>query len=330
MGGVITQSIFFYATYDVISTILSIPLSYYFTFVLEEKHGFNRSTLGLWISDTITNLAISLVLSVPFAALSLQITDYFGDSFVVYCMIFCMVWMCVVMTVLPSIVSPIFNKFTPIQDEKLKLAIEDLTKKVGFPLDKMYIEDQSKRTGHSNVYITGMPWSKRIIITDTFIDYSTIDEIVAALAHELGHWKMNHVPKRIISYQPQFFVMFTLFSAFIHNRSFYSSFGFADIQPTIIGFYLFYDIYSPVNLFMHFLNNLLSRHQESAADLYAKDLGYVESLCTSLIKISNENLSTFDDVDWLFSAYYRSYPTIAERLTALNYISEGNVSEESK
>ncbi|KAK6456654.1 zinc metalloprotease [Scheffersomyces xylosifermentans] len=328
MGGVITQSIFFFTTTQIISTIVSAPLSYYSNFVLEEKYGFNKLTVGLWISDMLKGIALGFVLGSPVVAGFLKIIDYFGDSFIFYTMGFILFVQLVGMTIYPILIQPLFNKFTPLEDGKLKVAIEDLAKKNAFPLDSLFVVDGSKRSSHSNAYFVGLPWSKKIVLFDTLIDHSTIDEVVAVLAHEIGHWKLNHLPKTLIATQAHLFMTFSLFSAFIHNKSLYSSFGF-NTQPTIIGFLLFNDIFSPLESAMQFAMNLLSRKHEYEADAYAKSCGYSENLSVSLIRLSTENLSAFD-ADWLYSAYHHSHPILSERLTALGYVSTGKVVKETK
>lgn len=328
-GGVITQSVIFFGVQQIFQSVLSSPLSYYSNFVLEEKYGFNKLTLGLWLSDKVKGDALSLVLGSPIMAILLKIFDSAGDSFVGYTTAFVLVVQLVFMTIFPSLIQPLFNKFTPLEDGELKVAIEKLATDQGFPLGKLYVIDGSKRSGHSNAYFTGLPWSKQIVLFDTLIDHSLVEETVAVLAHEIGHWKLSHLPKKILASQGHIFTLFSLFSAFIRNKSLYSSFGFATVQPTLIGFTLFTDIFSPVDSVLRFGNNLLSRDFEYQADAYAKKFGYSNDLAKALIKLLSENLSTMD-ADWLYSAYHHSHPILPERLEAIGYVSEekiGNVGE---
>ncbi|KAK6201561.1 zinc metalloprotease [Scheffersomyces amazonensis] len=324
MGGVITQSIFLFNVAQLVSTITSLPSSYYYSFVLEEKYGFNKQTIGLWVADLIKGFGLTIALGSPVVAAFLKIIDYFGDSFIIYTMFFVLFVQLVAMTIFPTLIQPLFNKFTPLEDGKLKEAIEDLASKQEFPLTKLYVIDGSKRSSHSNAYFTGLPWSKQIVLFDTLIDHSTIEETVAVLAHEIGHWKLSHLPKMLSFAQIHLLIMFSSFSAFIHNSSLFNTFGFTTVQPTMVGFLLFSEIFGPLEFVLQFAMNSLSRKHEFEADAYAKKCGYSSDLSTSLIKLLSKNLSTMD-ADWLYSSYHHSHPILSERLSALGYVSKEKV-----
>ncbi|EMG47484.1 CAAX prenyl protease 1, partial [Candida maltosa Xu316] len=327
MSGVITQSLFFVFSTQILTTLIGLPLSYYKHFVLEEKFGFNKQTVGLWVTDMLKGIGLSIVLGSPVIAGFLKIIDYFDDKFIFYLMGFILVINLIGMTIVPTLIMPLFNKFTPLEDGELKTAIEKLALQQKFPLTKLFVIDGSKRSSHSNAYFTGLPWSKQIVLFDTLIEHNTTEETVAVLAHEIGHWKLNHLPKMIVMMQGHLFMIFSLYSAFIHNKSLYSSFGFVDQQPILIGFMLFNDIFQPVECAMTFVQNLISRKHEYEADKYASDCGYSEELSRSLIKLSNENLSSMN-ADWLFSSFHYSHPILPERLSALGYVSKEKVKKE--
>ena len=326
MNGVITQSIFFMIFTTIASSIISLPLSYYSNFVLEEKYGFNKLTIKLWITDLIKTIGLSMVFIPPIMGGFLKIIDYYGDSFIVYVCGFTLAVQLIMMTIFPTLIQPLFNKITPLDDGDLKTAIEDLAKSQQFPLTKLYVIDGSKRSSHSNAYFTGLPWSKQIVLFDTLIEHSTIKETVAVLAHEIGHWKLNHLPKLLIFSQLNLFLTFSLFSAFVKNDSLFKSFGFFGGKPIIIGFMLFNDIFKPVESVLQFIMNLLSRKHEFEADAHAKKCGYSLELGKSLIKLNIENLS-YMDADWLYSSYHRSHPILTERLNAIGYESTEKVSK---
>lgn len=325
MGGVITQSIFFVFTSQILSTIIGLPLSYYKNFVLEEKYGFNKLTVKLWISDMLKGIGLSIVLGSPVLAGFLKIIDYYGDQFIFYLMGFVLVVNLVAMTIIPTLIMPLFNKFTPLEDGELKTAIEELASKHNFPLTKLFVIDGSKRSSHSNAYFTGLPWSKQIVLFDTLIEHNSTDETVAVLAHEIGHWKLNHLPKMLLMSQGHLFLIFSLFSAFIHNKSLFNAFGFIDQKPILIGFLLFNDIFQPLECVLTFGQHLISRKHEYEADKYAVDCGYSENLSRALIKLSKENLSGLN-ADWLYSSYHHSHPILPERLDAMGYVSREKVS----
>ncbi|KAI5965663.1 STE24 [Candida pseudojiufengensis] len=325
MGGVITQSLIFIITSQILGTIVGLPLSYYQNFVLEAKYGFNKQSIGLWITDTLKKIGLLIVLGSPVIAGILKIIDYYGNSFIFYLMGFILLINLIAMTIIPTLIMPLFNKFTPLEDGELKTAIENLASSQKFPLTKLQVVDGSKRSSHSNAYFTGLPWSKQIVLFDTLIEHNSTEETVAVLAHEIGHWRLNHIPKMLTMGQFHLFIIFSLFNAFVHNKSLYNSFGFYNQQPIAIGFTLFNDILRPLECILDFSQNLISRKHEYDADKYALNCGYSEELARSLIKLSNENLSSMN-ADWLFSAYHHSHPILPERLSALGYVSKEKIS----
>lgn len=327
MSGIITQSYFFMHVTLVSQLLFSLPLEYYSQFVLEEKYGFNKLTIGLWITDTIKSLLLSMTFGPAIAVGFLKIIDYYGDSFIFYTCGFVLFVQLVGMTIFPLFIQPLFNKFSPLEDGELKTAIEKLASEQEFPLTKLYVIDGSKRSSHSNAYFTGLPWSKQIVLYDTLINHSTVDETVAVLAHEIGHWKLSHLPQLLVFSQTHVFLCFLVFSGFIKNSSLFKSFGFFNVQPTIIGFTLFSDIFSPFECLSQFALNLLTRKNEYQADAYAKKFGYSEDLARALIKLLSENLSAMD-ADWLYSSYHHSHPILAERLNAIGYVSKEKIAPE--
>lgn len=327
MSGTITQSMFMMVTGMLASLIISLPFSYYKQFVLEEKFGFNKMTFKLWVLDTIKGLILQNVILVPFASGFLKIIDIFNKSFVLYAGGFVLVVQLILMTVYPILIAPLFNKFTPLEDGELKDSINELAAKNNFPLAKVYVIDGSTRSSHSNAYFTGLPWSKRIVLFDTLINHSTVEETVAVLAHEIGHWKKSHLFQMVAFSEVNMLITFTLLTAFIENKSLYSAFGFNGITPALVGFILFESINLPVDCLTTFLFNLLSRTNEFEADRYAVESGYREQLARSLIKLNSENLGALES-DWLYAAYQLSHPGICERLTALGYISKEKLSKQ--
>lgn len=313
----IVHSLYFLFLLQVISTVLSLPISYYQTFVLEEKYGFNKSTKTLWITDSIKSILLTVVLGFPILAGFLKIIDYFGDSFIFYVWIFLMSVQVIAIAIYPTLIQPLFNKLTPLEDGELKEYIEALAARNKFPLSKLYVIDGSKRSSHSNAYFYGLPWSKQIVIYDTLINTSTTNETTAVLAHEIGHWALSHTTKTLLIAQGHILFIFTLFSAFMHNKSLFESFGFFGQQPVIIGFLLFNDILQPLDNLLTFGMNVLSRKHEYEADEYAVKLGYSKELSKSLVNLNIKNLSS-PDADWLYSSYHYSHPILPERLDAIN------------
>ena len=284
----IAQSLFFLAVLTNVSTLTDIPLSYYQHFVLEEKFGFNKLTLKLWITDKIKGTLLSAAIGLPLLYTFLKIFDAFPSNFLWYICTFILVVQLLAMTLIPVYIMPLFNKFTPLEDGELKNSIEALAKRVGFPLDQIFVVDGSKRSSHSNAYFTGLPFtSKRIVLYDTLVKDASVDEITAVLAHEIGHWQKNHILRMLAFSEVHIFFIFSLFTAAYQNRSLYASFGFflgnsvptssnvviTPQLPVLIGFMLFNDLLQPLDCALNFSINVVSRLHEYQADAYAKGLG---------------------------------------------------------
>jgi len=326
----IVQSLFFAAILCFVSSIPSIPISVYQTFVLEEKHGFNKTTPRLFVMDTIKSWLVGFALGAPFLAAFLKIFKWAGDSFIPFLMAFLLSFQILMVLIYPTVIQPLFNKLTPLPEGDLRKRIESLASKLHFPLKHLYEIDGSKRSSHSNAYFFGVPWSKHIVIFDTLIKQSKAEEVEAILAHELGHWYYMHPTKLLVVSQAHIFSILALFPAFIHAPRFLRAFDFppevAAQTPTILAFLMFQMILMPMEAVIGMAMNAITRRFEFEADRFAcilqhklkseemKDLG--ERLGTALIAIHVENLSTVW-VDWLYSAYHHSHPTLTERLKAL-------------
>ncbi|KAK4223536.1 peptidase family M48-domain-containing protein [Podospora fimiseda] len=317
-SGEISQSIVFILGFIFIHQIVSLPSSIYNTFVLEEKFGFNKQTPKLFITDMIKSNLLAVVLTPPILSGFLAIIKKTGSQFFYYLWVFVAGLQVFMITIYPIAILPLFNKLSPLEEGKLKTDVEDLAKKLKFPLHELHVIDGSKRSAHSNAYFFGLPWKKHIVIYDTLIEKSTEEEVVAVLAHELGHWSLGHTTKLFGISQAHFFYIFTLFSVFVNNNSLYADFGFHKEHPIIVGFLLFSDILGPADNVIKFLMNILSRRFEFQADSFANGLGYNAQLASSLIKLQIQNLSTMD-ADWAFASYHFSHPILSERLKALNW-----------
>ncbi|KAK6340713.1 hypothetical protein TWF696_009037 [Orbilia brochopaga] len=319
--GEITHSIIFFFVFNLIVTALNAPIDYWSHFVVEEKYGFNKQTVSLWLTDMLKGQALSIVLGAPILAGFLKIVQSFGTNFFFYLWAFGVGVQVLAITIYPIFILPLFNKLEPLAPGQLKDEVEALAKKLKFPLKKLYVIDGSKRSAHSNAYFYGLPWGKHIVIYDTLIEKSDTEEVVAVLAHELGHWSLGHTTKLFGIAQFHMFYIFALFSVFINNRSLYRSFGFHTSQPIIIGFILFSDVLAPMDTLVKFFLNVVTRAFEYQADAFALGLGYKEMLAKSLIKLQVQNLSTMD-ADWMYSSYHYTHPILTERLGALGWKGE--------
>ncbi|KAG4306232.1 hypothetical protein PORY_000220 [Pneumocystis oryctolagi] len=320
-SGEILYSLFFFFILNIGILVLNLPASIYSTFVLEEKFGFNKQTPTLFVVDLLKSQLILIVIGGPVLCAFLKIILYFGQIFFYYLWLFVFVFQIVMILIYPVFIQPLFNKLTPLPDGELKLKVEKLALDLKFPLKKIYVIDGSKRSAHSNAYFFGLPWNKHIVIYDTLIEKSETMEIVAILAHELGHWALYHISKMLVVTQIHIFFVFMLFSVFIQNTSLYRSFGFYSDMPILIGFVLYNDILTPINSVLTLFINIFSRKNEFQADAFASKLHYKNELSRALIKLHVQNLSAVD-TDWLYSSYHYSHPILSERLRALGLFSD--------
>lgn len=194
-SGEIVHTLIFFFVFNIINSILSLPTDYYGTFVLEEKFGFNKQTVKLWIMDMIKGQALMVVFGAPLLSGFLAIVQRTGNQFFYYLWLFSIGVQMFGITIYPIFILPLFNKLSPLEEGSLKTGVEGLAKRLDFPLKELYVIDGSKRSAHSNAYFYGLPWKKHIVIYDTLIEKSETEEVVAVLAHELGHWSLGHTTK---------------------------------------------------------------------------------------------------------------------------------------
>eukprot|EP00735_Rhodelphis_limneticus_P003650 TRINITY_DN15143_c0_g1::TRINITY_DN15143_c0_g1_i1::g.30583::m.30583 TRINITY_DN15143_c0_g1::TRINITY_DN15143_c0_g1_i1::g.30583 ORF type:complete len:470 (+),score=80.87,sp/Q8RX88/FACE1_ARATH/54.33/4e-154,Peptidase_M48/PF01435.13/3e-52,DUF955/PF06114.8/6.5e+03,DUF955/PF06114.8/0.024,DUF955/PF06114.8/6.2e+02,SprT-like/PF10263.4/0.064,DUF4538/PF15061.1/3.1e+03,DUF4538/PF15061.1/0.049,Peptidase_M56/PF05569.6/1.5e+03,Peptidase_M56/PF05569.6/0.19,Peptidase_M43/PF05572.8/0.22,DUF3671/PF12420.3/0.75,DUF367 len=315
----ILRSIVFTLCYSLWETLIGIPWSIYSTFVIEEKYGFNKQTLGLFFVDLVKQILLLFAMMPPILSGLIYILKWGGPLFHVYAWLFTLGITLVMMTIYPVLIAPLFNKFDPLPEGSLRTKIEHLAASLQFPLTKLFVVDGSRRSGHSNAYMYGFFKNKRIVLYDTLIQQSTEDEVVAVLAHELGHWKLNHTMISFFITQVILFSNFFLFGEIRNSDAIYHSFGFAtkdNDRPIIIALILFQLLISPIDHCLGFMMNLVSRRFEFQADAFANKLGYCSLLKSGLVKLQQENLSTMIPDPW-YSTYHHSHPPLVERLGAL-------------
>jgi STE24 endopeptidase len=264
-SGEITQSLVFFFTYNLFSSLINMPISYYHHFVMEEEFGFNKMTKGLWIKDMIKGQLLTVALGTPIGAGILYIIKATGDRFFYYVWGFMVAVQLIAVTIYPILIVPIFNKLKPLEAGPLKTAVEGLATRLNFPLGELDVIDGSKRSSHSNAYFTGLPWKKKIVLYDTLIEQQSQEQVVAVLAHELGHWSYGHTSKLLLINSSHLFLIFALFSSFIHNKQLFSEFGFTSEQPIMIGFFLFSAALTPSECLMQFVMHGITRAFEYQA-----------------------------------------------------------------
>lgn len=312
----IMHTLVFLAGVMVWSQITDLPFSLYSTFVIEARHGFNKQTIWLFFRDLFKGICLTILLGPPIVAALIVIVQKGGPYLAIYLWAFMFVLSIVMMTIYPVLIAPLFNKFTPLPDGELREKIEKLAASLMFPLKKLFVIDGSTRSSHSNAYMYGFFKNKRIVLYDTLIQQcKNEEEVVAVIAHELGHWKLNHTVFSFIAVQVITFLQFGGYTLVRNSKDLFQSFGF-DTQPVLIGFIIFQHTVIPIQHIVSLGLNIVSRAFEFQADGFAKKLGYGKSLQAGLIKLQEENLSTMNTDPW-YSAYHYSHPPLVERLAAL-------------
>ncbi len=302
---------FLFLTYA--ETFISIPFSLYSTFNIENKYGFNTMTPRLWIIDFLKSVMLSTMLMGIIISVSLWLVSASPDYWWVWVWGFFLVFSLFIMYISPYVIEPLFNKFTPIEDKALEDKIKNLVQKVGIKVSRILKMDASKRSTHTNAYFTGIGKVKRIILYDTLLEKMDIDETIAVLAHEIGHWKKKHVLKRIMVSEVIAFIAIYISFKILQTDFLLKMFSvkadsfFAKI--VVLGF-----IGSIAVFPLGPLVSYLSRRHERQADCFACELtGNPDSLATSLIKLSKDNLSNLHPHP-LYAAFHYSHPPVVQRV----------------
>ncbi|MBP3193565.1 M48 family metallopeptidase [Natronogracilivirga saccharolytica] len=309
--GLMFMGILFAAQY-----VISIPFSIYSTFVIEERFGFNKTTPSTFVTDRIKGLGLTLLLGAPLLAGIIAIFEYLGAIAWLYAWIVIIVYSLVVQFIAPTWIMPIFNKFTPLEDGELKQAILDYARKVSFPLQGIYKIDGSRRSSKSNAFFTGFGKNKRIALFDTLIENHTVPELVAVLAHEVGHYKKKHIPQNMITGFLQTGVMLYLLSLFIQVPGLHEAFFMQDIS-VYAGLLFFGLLYSPIEMVLSVIMQMFSRKHEFEADRFAAETtGDPESMVSVLKKLSADNLSNLTPHPFHVFLNY-SHPPVLQRIRAI-------------
>ncbi len=303
----------------IISSAVDLPFDYYKTFVIDARFGFNKMSRGMFITDLIKQSILGILLGAPILFAALWLMQGAGQYWWLYLWAVWSAFNLLVLAIYPTFIAPMFNKFTPLEDEVLKKRIEALLKKCGFQSQGLFVMDGSARSSHGNAYFTGFGKNKRVVFFDTLLERLNADEIEAVLAHELGHFKHKHVIKRIAM---MFFVSFiglALLGWLNQQTWFYTGLG-VDTPSTYMALILFL-LVSPVFLFV--LRPIMasySRQNEFEADAYAAKHASAKHLVKALVKLYRDNASTLTP-DPLHSAFYDSHPPASIRIEKLGQVS---------
>ena len=297
--------------------LLSLPFSIYSTFIIEARFGFNKTTPATYILDLLKGLLLAVILGAPLLAAILAFFEYAGSHAWWYCWIGVTLYMLTVQFIAPAWIMPLFNKFTPLEEGELKSAILKYAKGIEFPLENVYQMDGSRRSTKSNAFFTGFGRHKRIVLFDTLIKQHTVKELVAILAHEMGHYKKMHIRQSLILGILQTGLMLFLLAQFITYQGLFDAF-FMPQQSVYAGMLFFAMLYAPIDFFSGILMQLRSRHNETAADQFAAETTRdPESMVSALKKLSIHNLSNLTPHPFYVFLNY-SHPPVLQRIQMLS------------
>ncbi len=300
----------------VAKSVISLPFGIYSTFVIEERFGFNKTTAKTFVVDLLKGLMLSIIIGIPVLAGILAFFMYTGELAWLYAWSAITLFTLIMQYVAPTWIMPLFNTFTPLEDGELRTAIEEYTKKVNFPLQGLFVIDGSKRSSKSNAFFTGFGKNKRVALYDTLIENHTNDELVAVLAHEIGHYKKKHIIKGMILSVIQTGVMLFVLSIFLNDEGLFNAF-YMDEMSVYAGLIFFSMLYAPINMVLSIYMQIFSRKHEYEADAYAAETtGKPGDMISTLKKLSKDNLSNLTPHPFYVFLNY-SHPTVLERIKAI-------------
>ncbi len=311
----ILAALMFFGILYLASDILSIPFALYSTFVIEEKFGFNKTTVKTYILDTLKSWLLAIIIGG--LILSIIVWFYYQTTnlFWLYSWIAISLFSIFMAMFYSNLIVPLFNKQTPLEEGELRNAINEFSKKAGFKINNIYVIDGSKRSSKANAYFTGLGHKKRIVLYDTLINDLSVNEIVAVLAHEIGHYKLKHTLLSIILSIIQTGIMFYILSLLIGNPDLSKSLGATQstFELAVVAFAI---LFSPISTILGLFMNILSRKNEYQADNFAAQFGLSNELISALKKLSVKSLSNLTPHPaYVFVNY--SHPTLYQRIIAL-------------
>ena len=325
MDAGMAQQLALLAAFALISGVLDLPFSLYQTFVLEARFGFNKSTLTLWLGDLLKSTLLAAVIGLPIAWIILWFMGTTGHLWWLWAWGIWTGFQLLLMWIFPSFIAPLFNKFEPLADESLKARVTALMQRCGFAAKGLFVMDGSRRSAHANAYFTGFGASKRVVFYDTLLKQLNADEVEAVLAHELGHFKHQHITKRMLGMFALSLAGFAALGWLSQQVWFYT--GLGAIPSTALAFgmsahddalaLLLFMLATPV--FTFWITPLMahfSRRDEFEADAYAMQQAQGSALASALLKLYEDNASTLTP-DPVYARYYYSHPPAVERLARM-------------
>ncbi len=308
-------ALLYFAVIGFASSLISLPFSLYSTFVIEEKFGFNKTTIKTFILDMFKGAALAIIIGGPLGGLIVWLFYELGDVFWIVAWIIMTAFSVFMTMFAATLIMPIFNKFTPLEEGELRTAIETYCEKAGFKLNRLFVMDGSKRSAKSNAFFSGLGPKKTIALYDTLIEQQSTEEIVAVLAHEIGHYKKQHTRQSLVLSILQTGAMLFLLGVFLRRPEFSLALG-ANEMSFHVGIIAFGIIFSPISTLIGIGMNILSRKNEFEADAYARDTFAGEPLASALKKLTAENLGNLKPHPAYVFVHY-SHPPVLKRLERL-------------
>lgn len=312
----IVLALAFFGVIFIVSDVLTLPFQYYSTFVIEEKHGFNKTTIKTFILDKIKGYLLGAIIGGTLVYVLLSLILNMGENFWLVFWAIATVLVLGINMFYTSLILPLFNKLTPLEDGELKTAIADYCQKEGFPGTKVFVIDGSKRSSKANAFFSGIGSQKKVVLYDTLINNHSISELVAVLAHEVGHYKKKHIVQGFVASILQMGFMLFALSLFVFNPDMSKALGAGQlaVHINLIAFGL---LFAPVSMISGLIMNLVSRKNEFEADAFAAETFSGKELATALKKLSVDNLSNLTPHP-LYVFFHYSHPPMLQRLKAMN------------
>ncbi len=311
----IHHEVLFLVAFTAISMLLNLPWSVYTTFVLEERFGFNRSTPRLFVLDRLKGLVLAGLLGVPLLYGIVFLFQSFGSLWWLWSFLVLTAFQFGLLWLYPAVIAPLFNKFKPLEGAELKSGIEDLVTRAGFNAREVFVMDASKRSSHGNAYFTGLGKNKRVVFFDTLLKDLGTAEVLAILAHELGHMKLRHIPKSLVASVVFSFIGFWIMGALADENWFFNGHFVRVISPGVL-LLLFTQAIPLYTFWASPVFSWVSRKREFEADAYAARETKAEDLVSGLLKLYQQNASPVV-TDGLYSTFYHSHPPAYERVRRL-------------
>ena len=317
--GPVTSGLLFFSTLFIAAGLMNLPFEIYDTFKIEAKFDFNKTTRSTFIGDKIKGLFLGALIGLPVLGLIIWLFESFENAWL-WGWIFLSGFSLLMAYLAPAVILPLFNKFEPLEEGELKSAINDMAETCKFPLTELSVMDGSKRSSKSNAFFTGFGKNKKIALYDTLIANHSTSELVAVLAHEIGHFKKKHIMQTLFLGIAQTGILFFVLGFFIRSEPLSSAFGVN--EPSVYCSLLFFTLlFKPISKILSVLMNILSRKNEFEADAYAADVtGNADSLITALKKLSADNLSNLTPHPFYVFMHY-SHPPVSLRIKELRKVS---------